>query len=594
MKAIPPSSVRYAFAPLGMQVDASGRQPTRDDRLYLDVGNRLQPGTIDHHHLAACSSSTTRLVLENPELLAGAVRRPRKARDPFTIALHEHPDLDCLASAYLAVTYLTTGAFPQGAAALASYVDEIDAGYLGHSQDNPYSLYSAYMLLADRLSRRKWSDRDDMWRKLVVEGLDVLAFVMERVVQEGAAILEVDAFACPGHFGPRDRDEIRVDLDRYVEKLAEPKCSARILRLRLPRHIGGTAEVDALFIRDVQNDTDPDRVKFFKDWARTDRVHSPSKKGFVALSVYHSTSAAGTRRAILSVTPESRVCLRGLGALLDEAEAAERIGRYGCDDRVEDPQSHQPKERREGYDNADPWYDGRAHMYTIIDSPRQGTLLSAETIDKVFLQFGRRGESEVQSLSLLSRGELSESLRVSERDRLFLAAREPGQSPGGFESNPENVKRMTTLAESYRQEKGRALAARPLDVFISYPQVRRQWVIENVYEPLKEWRTAERVFLDMEAIQVGAGWLATLAEAVDECRVFLPVYCPEFFRSEFCQWELQLAVKRDPIGAKRIVVPMMIEHVPLPQYCSLIQHTDATEMNVKERIVDILASVLEN
>jgi len=95
----------------------------------------------------------------------------------------------------------------------------------------------------------------------------------------------------------------------------------------------------------------------------------------------------------------------------------------------------------------------------------------------------------------------------------------------------------------------------------------------------------------METIQAGAGWLATLAEAVDECRVFLPVFCGDFFHSDFCQWELQLAVKRDPIGAKRIVVPVMIEAVPLPRYCSLIQFVDATRIRVKDQITDILSGI---
>ena len=572
MRSIRRTSIRYEFVGPGMQVDASVRRTARRDRLYLDVGNHLRPGVIDHHHLAACTSSTTRLVLENPGLVAGAVRRLRKASAPFTIVLHEHPDLDCLASAYLAVTYLTTGAFPRGAEKLVGYVDEVDAGYLGHSQDNPHSLYSACMLLANRLSRRNWPSRDEMWQALVRQGLDVVAFVMEKVAGEGSSLLDVDAFACSEHFGPRDRGEIRADLERYRTKLADPHCCARMLRLRLPRHIGGTSEVDALLIRDVQNDNDPERVMFFKDWARTDSINSPSGKGFVALSVYHSTSAAGTRRGILSVTPESRVCLRGLGALLDEAEAAERIEQHGCDDRVEDPETHQPKHKREGYDNADPWYDGRAHMYTIVDSPRSGTVLPAEKIEEIFLQFGQRGESDPEPPHLPSPRQLSDSI----------------------EENSENLQRMTALAESYRQEEDRDLITRPLDVFISYPRLRQRWVIENVYEPLAAWRTAERVFFDTETIQAGAGWLATLAEAVEECRVFVPLYCPEFFRSDFCQWELQLAVMRDPIGAKRIVVPMMIERVPLPPYCSLIQHIDATRMNVRESIVDMLGEVLRD
>ena len=36
-------------------------------------------------------------------------------------------------------------------------------------------------------------------------------------------------------------------------------------------------------------------------------------------------------------------------------------------------------------------YDGRAHGHTIVDSPRAGTLLSADEIEALFLRFGGVG-----------------------------------------------------------------------------------------------------------------------------------------------------------------------------------------------------------
>lgn len=570
MKPVRREMVQLEFVGYGTQAEVPDQDTGGRDRLYLDVGNHLGPGVIDHHHLAACTCSATSLVLEHPDLLVGSLRPDRQQSDPFTVVLHDSPDLDCLASAYLAIALLTTGALPEGSEALARYVDEVDAGYLGLSQDKPYALYSAYMLLSRRLGQRNWGSREAMWRRLVQQGLDVVAYVMEKVARERAAILDVDAFDCPEHFGPVDREEIAADLARYRRKVAAPECRAQKSRLRLPRLIGGTAEVDALFIRDVQNDDDPDRVAFFKDWARTDKDNSPSGMGFVALSIFESTSRENKSRGILSVTPQSRVCLRDLGTLLDEAEAVERISLFGCDDRVEDPLTHEHKPPREGYDNADPWYNGRAHMYTIVDSPRSGTRLSADRIEEIFFEFGEGKDTDVKALTLPSPAGLSDSM----------------------EPDSENLQRMTAMAESYREQKGSNLISRPLDVFISYPRARLAWVVENVYEPLKQWRGAKRIFFDMEAIQAGAGWLATLAEAVYECRVFLPVFCGEFFHSDFCQWELQLAVKRDPIGDKRIVVPVMIEAVSLPRYCSLIQVADATRIGIKDRITAILSGVL--
>ena len=46
---------------------------------------------------------------------------------------------------------------------------------------------------------------------------------------------------------------------------------------------------------------------------------------------------------------------------------------------------------RPGYTSSDPWYDGRnsLHNYTIIDTPRNGTLLTWDEIQKIVLRYGR-------------------------------------------------------------------------------------------------------------------------------------------------------------------------------------------------------------
>jgi hypothetical protein len=95
------------------------------------------------------------------------------------------------------------------------------------------------------------------------------------------------------------------------------------------------------------------------------------------------------RRCILSVTPDSGATLRGLGGLLDQAEADRRRQLFGVDDRGTDPVTGDAREPRAGFANADPWYDGRAQGYTIVDAPRGGTLLTADEIEALFLRYGR-------------------------------------------------------------------------------------------------------------------------------------------------------------------------------------------------------------
>lgn len=132
----------------------------------------------------------------------------------------------------------------------------------------------------------------------------------------------------------------------------------------------------------------------------------------------------------------------------------------------------------------------------------------------------------------------------------------------------------------------------PADVFISYPHSRMRWVEDQLYAPLQARRPDLRIFLERQSMPVGVGWLSYLAEMVHRCCVFLPVYCTEYFQSDYCQWELLLALARDPIGRKRIIVPVRLGLVALPPYCTLIQAEDATQPDFFDRLVRVLAEVL--
>ena len=287
--------VRLEFTGYGVQVDSLA-EPA--DRLYLEVGNRLEPGIIDQHHLASFSGSTARLVLQNPELIDCAVSPRRAPTDPFTIVLHMNPDLDCLASTYLAIAYLEHGTFSRQAEALVAYIDQVDQGYLGASHENPFSLYSAYNYVLHRLTCHKWNKQDDMWAQGIKEGLEIVEFVLAEMQARSEAITKIDAFACPGLFGPADRHEIQRDLERYRHKLQDPASHARVITLCLLGRFGGQVTADTLLIRDVQNYNDPERCLFFKDWARADRYRSPYGDGFIGLCVFESETSTSLPRCI--------------------------------------------------------------------------------------------------------------------------------------------------------------------------------------------------------------------------------------------------------------------------------------------------------
>jgi hypothetical protein len=378
-------AIRFAFAPIG---SAAPRAGMARDRLFLGVGNDLRAGVIDQHQLEAYGGSTARLVLSNRQLVMAAAAANRDPTVPFTIVLPESPDFDCVAAAWLAIAVLTTGELPPGAEALVRYADKIDEGSIGHSLANPFSPYAAYMQLLQREARHDWSTDHELWRACVEQGLSLVSYSLDRGVRDGLALPSVDVFGCADVMTEADRADVLADVDRYHRKMTDPRSHAQVVRLNLPGQFGGRVEVDTLVVRDVQNADDAERCAFFKDWARSDRDRSPSGEGFSGLCVFVSETRHEARHCILSVTPDSGCWLRGLGALLDEAESKRRADVYGADDRVVDPVSGSRKLARPGYVNADPWYDGRAHGFTIVDAPRSGTLLTADEIEGVFRKFG--------------------------------------------------------------------------------------------------------------------------------------------------------------------------------------------------------------
>jgi len=387
---VDPSSIRLFFVGLGER--AVGK-PAPADRLYLDVGNDLAPGVIDQHQRVAFQGSTTSMVLAHRELIDLAIVPDRSSGDPFTLVLHRQPDLDCVAAAYLALSWLTRGRFPDAAERLGRYLDRIDQGELGLSRDNPFSLYAGYMTLAHRFLQQRYPNEQLQWQALVQAGLPVVEFALTESRRLDVPLDRVDVFDASSMLGETDRALVRTDLERYQMKLSDPLCKARRGLLALPSEFGGRENVAALWVRDVQNSDDPERCMFFKDWARSDAKRAGNSHGFVALSV--GMREGNKQRCILSVKPGYEVTLQGLGELLDRAEAARRIEIFGVDDRKTDPHTGAKLAARSGFDNADPWYDGRSEGYTIVDSPRSGTVLSADEIESIFLAFGQPTSTQI-------------------------------------------------------------------------------------------------------------------------------------------------------------------------------------------------------
>jgi len=83
-------------------------------------------------------------------------------------------------------------------------------------------------------------------------------------------------------------------------------------------------------------------------------------------------------RHVISVAPESEVWLKGLGAVLEAEELSARA-RTGA---IRPGPPRWPDVTCD-----DPWYDGRSplHCFTIVDSPREGTVLEPNRVRRMVL-----------------------------------------------------------------------------------------------------------------------------------------------------------------------------------------------------------------
>jgi hypothetical protein len=494
-------------------------EKSKKNSIFLDTGGCLKTGIIDRRQLSSYTGSTTGLIFNNPNLILDF-----QISKSLTIHMIKNPSFDTITSCWLISKLISHRSLPNECENLIQYSNNLVSGQIGATMDNPYSAYSAMLLLSDRLSSRKWNKLEDCWLHVLVQGMSIIEYIWSESCVKNTSILDIDAFDTPGLFGDRDREDILLDIKRYDKKIKNPICAARQVKLRLPCQFGGSKEVDSLMIRNVQNRDDPQRVIHFKDWARSDKVRTTN--GFTALSVF---ILGRSNRCIISVKPDQAVSLKGLGDLLNKAEAQVN-SRHKITPHVDTQKLS--------------WYDGRSHSYSLIISPEYGTSLTADQIEDIILSYGK-----------------------SSREETFDPESE------ALMSKEEKLNHYSKLVSAYRVNHATSNEKVP-DIFISYAREDKAFVTEHIYKPLVAVFGRDKVFFDKHSLDSGVAWMSTLAKAIEKAKVFIPVYTEAFFQSDFCEWELQLALTQDPIGQFNKILPVSFNSPKVPSYCSLIQISD--------------------
>ena len=396
---------RYRFTGFGE------RASTTPGVVYIDVGGALCPGVLDHHG-AEGSSCAAEAVFQNRELVYNHLLAPwldarfrgvevRGIPWQPTIVTHANPDWDGVVAAYLVRRLVEDGDFPEGTVALVAYTRLVDQGRYPVELGSGRGVLAPHMAYLAAQNSRDSSGRLPSSESQLRRGFELLDRCLtgadtqgRRWALRGPEDLMGDAPAAMAWARDPEFGDLRAMLEADRAAFERDRSRSRILeKVMLPATDGGEPVPVSGWVALC-----PTESVLNKYWVRAAGFplfvcpyDEESQPPHVVRDHYE--------RVIVSVDPTIRVQgrqpnLRGLGFALEQAESAAREARGGIDDRGGPPRFE------EAYgDNSDPWYDGRAHDWTIVDSPRSGTVLDYTAIVDIATG-GTFGETPVSSATV--------------------------------------------------------------------------------------------------------------------------------------------------------------------------------------------------
>lgn len=103
------------------------------------------------------------------------------------------------------------------------------------------------------------------------------------------------------------------------------------------------------------------------------------------------------------------------------------------------------------------------------------------------------------------------------------------------------------------------------------------------------------VWYDEGELRVGDTILRQIEEALEQSRYFLLVISPEYLSSQWSQFEMGVALGRDPLSPGRRILPVIVREVEpskLPPWIAHLTALHAKDMPV-ERIASTVAAVVQ-
>ena len=325
--------------------------------IYCDLGGCLTSGIIDPHgkgHLSAAAAvfAMPHLVLNH---LLGPLNEAFNAGQSvqcneltFTFVVNRN-HWDALCCFVLCDHLVRTGRLPDWAFHLVESANMVDHGKILLSESHSTAPLSLFYALQNKA-------KGDL-ACVFGEGLDLI-----NKVGCYHQTLAHNPFFCS--IPKEDIFSAYFDLAKYNEE-----------DLEIFNHDLKEADVFKVFLPSVSNESSEFQEKevsclmflkqplskLFVHWSRID-----DKYDLLVAPTYEG-STQKIQKWTISVNPKAKINLRRLGYLLEKEEKKQRI---------DDSRKGSPRWGDDEYsDNSDPWYDGRDHDFTLVESPRCGTFI---------------------------------------------------------------------------------------------------------------------------------------------------------------------------------------------------------------------------
>jgi hypothetical protein len=386
--------IKYFFIPPGLQakvenneiilpLESNYRIFKKGSTFLCDVGNYLGDGIIDHHTLDKENECATTLVFSESKSLVDEIINLEE--NEYTVITHLNPDFDAIGCSYFVTKKIKKENISPFFKILANYILDVDLGKIHLDLDNiitPFSLILAINFIISKEYDPRINSLSGIERfnkllekneKILLRSFELLDYILKRL-SEGINIYSNKLFDESESFN-NEIDLIKSDLEKYnSDHLRSEKYKIPLFK----KDYDEKEEVDLLIT------INPESV-LWKYWARGDRKNT--KNGYIFTCAFLDTfKSYNKNRAIIAIDRTTDFTLKGLGIALDELEIKKIIRNTSFVDKdsVLSLIKANKGERRNKFHRNDPWFDER-NEFTIIDSPRNGSILNNDEIKHIIL-----------------------------------------------------------------------------------------------------------------------------------------------------------------------------------------------------------------